>query len=54
MKSEGIKKATRKGQVLQRVIKAAESRIWDTKDTELQPYKRCADEPTINNAKTSP
>ena len=51
MTLEEVKDATRKDQVLQRVKKAVESGTWDTKDLELQPYKRCADELTVNNTK---
>ena len=51
MTLEEVKDATLKDQVLQKVRKAVESGIWDTKDVELQPYKRCADELTVNNTK---
>ena len=37
--------------MLQKVRKAVESRTWETKDLELQPYKRCADELIVNSTK---
>ena len=46
-----VKDATCKDQVLQKVRKAVESGTWDTKDLELQAYKRCADELTVNSTK---
>ena len=51
MSLEEIKDATKTDRVLQKVQSALQTGNWDSKDKDLEPYKRCSDSLTVNREK---